>query len=72
MSRYIVEIIREAVLAPDTPEYLLMNRSDVIYLLTLTDLAEELASYVENDARIGLKRAKELSEMWKDLYCHEV
>ena len=56
---------------PDLPEYVLMNRDDVLFLLGLIEVGEEMANLTDHAAQRGSKVAKRLISMWRELLQHE-
>ena len=70
MGRYIVETIKEQVLAPDTPEFVLMHREDIVLLLEIIDCADEMGTVLESYPKNRF--VKRILEIWNELMRHEV
>jgi len=71
MSRWVLELIKEEMHQPDLPDYVLMNRDDVLFLLEIINVGEEMANLTDHSAQRGSKVAKRLIGMWRELLQHE-
>ena len=72
MARWVLELIKEEMYQPDLPDYVLMNRDDVLFLLEIISVSEEMANLTDHSALRGSKVAQRLISMWRELLAHEV
>ena len=65
-------MIQEEMSTPDLPEFVLMNRDDIYFLLDIIETAEEMAVLVDHSAQRGSKSAKRLLDRWNELLSIDV
>lgn len=66
-----LQVIRDQVLSDDTPDFVLMQRDDIAFLLAIIKVGEELYRLNEHGARQGSKASKRLKIMWEALLFSE-
>lgn len=70
MSRFVLEIIKEQILDKDTPDYVLMNKEDVVFLLDVISCAENMEKILQHSKYN--RHVKKVLEEWGELLHHEV
>lgn len=72
MSKFIIEMIRDDISDKECPDFVLMNKEDVLLLLKLVEIAEKMAHQTEKFEELGFKTARGILDAWRSHYFHEV
>jgi hypothetical protein len=71
MSRFTLQIIQAQMEEPDIPDYIMLHKEDVNFLLALIKQAEILAKFAEVAEEHGSLSAKRALGVWRELLINE-